>query len=156
MANPISRRQVVFEKWAALLLGTAIPATGLWVVLVAGGSVAALHVGIIDVTAAVVASWLIAMTFGSIAMAVGAATGRRGVARGIGAVVAVVAYLLSSLAELVRWLQHVRPISPWYHAVGVDPLGGGFQWLHLLILVVLMLGAGTAAVVSFDRRDLGT
>ena len=70
-----------------------------------------------------VASWLVATVFGTIALAVGAATGRRGLARGLGALAAVVAYLLSSLAEVVRWLEPVRPVSPWYHALGVDPLG---------------------------------
>jgi beta-exotoxin I transport system permease protein len=156
MANPISRRRVMLEKWGALLVGTAIPAVGLWVALTVGGSAVALHVAIVDLTAAVLASWLVAIVFGTIAMAVGAATGRRGVARGIGALVAVVAYLLSSLAELVGWLQHVRPVSPWYHAMGVDPLGSGLQPLHLLILVGLVLIVAVAAVASFDRRDLGT
>lgn len=156
MANPISRRRVVLEKWTALLLGTAIPAIGLWVALIAGRSAVGLHVTIGDLTAAVLASWLVAIVFGTIAMAVGAATGRRGVARGIGALVAVVAYLLSSLAELVRWLQHVRPLSPWYHAMGVDPLGHGLQSLHLFVLVVVVLVAAVTAAATFERRDLGT
>ncbi len=156
MANPVSRRRVVLEKWAALLVGTGFAAGGLWLALVVGASLVRLHVAISDLTAAVVASWLVAMVFGTIAMAVGAATGRRGVARGIGALVAVIAYLLSSLAELVSGLQHVRPVSPWYHAIAVDPLGSGFQVLHLLLLVAIVLVAAAAAVASFERRDLGT
>lgn len=156
MANPVSRRRVVLEKWGALIAGTAVAAGGLWLALVVGGPLVSLHVAIADLTAAVIASWLVAVVFGTIAMAVGATTGRRGIARGVGALVAVAAYLLSSLAELVGWLQHVRPVSPWYHAVGVDPLGRGFQMPHLLLLVAIVLVAAAAAVASFDRRDLGT
>jgi len=112
--------------------------------------------GVAALSAAVVASWLVAIVFGTIALGVGAATGRRGLARGLGALAAVVAYLLSSLAEVVRWLEPVRPVSPWYHALGVDPLNGGFQALHLLVLVAIILVAAAGAVVAFDRRDLGT
>ncbi len=156
MANPISRRRVVLEKEAALVVGTAIASAGLWLVLVVGDSLVGLHVAVADLTAAVFASWLVAVVFGTIATAVGAATGRRSVARGIGALVAVVAYLLSSLAELVHWLQYVRPVSPWYHAIGVDPLGAGFQILHLLFLAAIAVVAAGVALASFDHRDLGT
>ena len=156
MANPISRRRVVLEKWAALLVGTAIAAACLWLGLQIGGLLVDLHVGVTQLSAAVVASWLVAIVFGTLALTVGAATGRRGLARGIGALAAVAAYLISSLAELVRWLQHVRPISPWYHAIGVDPLGSGFQVIHMLVLVVTVLVFVAVAIVAFERRDLGT
>ena len=156
MANPVSRRRVVLEKWAALLVGTAVAAGSLWLTLLVGGPLVQLRVGVAALSAAVVASWLVATVFGTIALAVGAATGRRGLAGGLGALAAVVAYLLSSLAEVVRWLEPVRPVSPWYHALGVDPLGGGFQPLHLLVLVAIVILAAAGAVVAFERRDLGT
>jgi ABC-2 type transport system permease protein len=156
LANPISRRRVLLEKWAALLVGTALAAASLWLALVVGGGLVGLQVGTARLGAAVVASWLVATVFGTLALAVGAATGRRGLARGIAALAAVVAYLISSLAELVRWLQHLRPASPWYHAIGVDPLGGGLGALHVLVLVVMVGALIAAAVLAFDRRDLGT
>lgn len=156
MANPISRSRVVLEKCAALVIGTAIAAGSLWLALLVGARAVHLDVGVAELSAAAFASWLVATVFGTIAMAIGAATGRRGVARGIGALVAVTAYLLSSLAEIVRWLQHLRPISPWYHAIGVDPLANGFQPVHLLVLGGIVIVAVVLAVVSFDRRDLGT
>ena len=156
MANPISRRRVVLEKWAALLMGTVVAAACLWFGLQFGSLLVDLHVGVTRLGGAVVASWLVAVVFGTLALAVGAATGRRGLARGLGALAAVGAYLISSLAELVRWLQDVRPISPWYHAIGVDPLGSGFQAFHVMVLVVTTLVFEVVAIVAFERRDLGT
>jgi beta-exotoxin I transport system permease protein len=156
MANPVSRRRVVLEKWAAMLVGTALAAFSLWLTLLFGGPLVQLHVGVAALSAAIVASWLVATVFGTVALAVGAATGRRGLARGLGALAAVAAYLMSSLAEVVRWLEPVRPASPWYHALGVDPLGSGFQVVHLLVLVIIIVGAAFGALIAFDRRDLGT
>lgn len=156
MANPISRSRVVLEKWAALILGTALATGSLWLALLVGARFVHLDVGVAQLTAAALASWLVAIVFGTIALAIGAATGRRGIARGIGALVAVTAYLLSSLAEIVRWLQHIRPLSPWYHAIGVDPLAVGFQPIHLFVLIAIVGVAVAVAVASFDRRDLGT
>lgn len=156
MANPVSRRRVVVEKWAALLVGTAIAAAGLWLTLLIGGPLVRLDVAVAALSAAVLASWLLAVVFGTIALCIGAATGRRGLARGLGAAVAVVAYLLSSLSELVSALRPARPLSPWYHALGVDPLANGFQPVHVAILAAVLLAASALAVVAFDRRDLGT
>lgn len=49
----------------------------------------------------------------------------------------------------------VLPLSPWYHAIGVDPLTSGFLLGHLLVLVGMVMIAAVAAIMTFDRRDLG-
>jgi ABC-2 type transport system permease protein len=72
------------------------------------------------------------------------------------ALAAVVAYLLSSLPELVSWLRPARPLSPWYHALGVDPLSKGYRPLHLLVLLALVALCLGVAVLTFERRDLAT
>ena len=156
MANPVSRRRVVAEKWAALSVGVAVVATSLGVVIAVAGPAVSLHVGWGPLWASVVASGILALLLGSLALALGAATGRRGMARGVTAMVAVAAYLLSSLAGLVSWLRPVRWLSPWYHALGVDPMATGFRPFHLAVLVVLVAACAVAALVAFDRRDLGT
>ena len=154
MANPISRRRVVCEKWGALGMGIVMVAAGLTAGLVVGVLATGMHVKVVGLAAAVVSTTLLGVLFGSIALAVGAATGRRGAARGTAAALAVLAYLVSSLADLVAWLEPIRPLSPWYHALGVDPLTTGFSLLHIAVLVGLILLAGAVAVVTFDRRDL--
>ena len=102
-----------------------------------------------------VSTALLGILYGTVALALGAATGRRGVARGVAAALAVAAYLLSSLADLVGWLKPIRPASPWYHTLGVDPLAAGFLPLHLLVIVVMTAAVIGAAVTAFDRRNLG-
>lgn len=153
LANPLSRRRLVLEKWAALLVGVVLATAGLAAGLAVGIAAVGMDISWSAVGAALVASALLGLLFGTVALALGAATGHRGW-RGIAVVLAVVAYLLSSLADLVSWLRPLRPLSPWYHGLGVDPLGSGFQVGHLLVLVAMTAVAVVLAVVAYDRRDL--
>ena len=82
------------------------------------------------------------------------ATLRFGQRGGLGAVAVVAAYLVSSLAELVSWLRPLKTLSPWYHALGVDPLGTGWSPGHLAALVGGSLVLVLLGAALFDRRDL--
>jgi ABC-2 type transport system permease protein len=154
MANPISRARVVLEKWAAILVGVAVAGAGLGLGLAIGIPATNMHIGWQAVAAAVVATIVIGVVFGTTALAISAATGRRALARGLAAVLAVVAYLVSSLSDLVTWLGPVRPASPWYQALGIDPLTSGFQAWRLVALVILTAALAFLAVLAFQRRDL--
>ncbi|MDA8303324.1 MAG: hypothetical protein M0005_17720 [Actinomycetota bacterium] len=153
LANPVSRRRVVTEKWAALVAGLGLVSAVFLVVLAAGGPIVRLQVGTVELLAVVVSTALLGVLFGNLALTLAAATGRRGLARGMSAVLVVAAYLVTSLADLVSWFRPLRPLSPWYHAIGVDPLTLGFSW-HLLVLVGLTAALAFASVVTFERRDL--
>lgn len=156
LANPVSRSRIVVEKWAAMVVGILVVAASLGLVLVVLGPAVELHVGLGVLSAALVSTALLAILFGTLALALGAATGHRGIARGLAALAAVAAYLLSSLPDLVSWLRPGRPLSPWYHALGVDPMATGYRPLHLLVLLALIALFLAVAVSFFDRRDLAT
>lgn len=155
MANPIRRRRVVLEKWAAVCAGVAGVTAALGVVLGVGDAVLDLRVPADRLMAALVATGLLAVVFGTLALAVAAATGRRAVARGVTAAFAVASYLVSSLGGAVAWLRPVRPASPWYHTLGIDPIGNGFGAWHLAVVAVLTLCLAGLAAAAFERRDLG-
>lgn len=155
LANPISRRRVLAEKWVALLVGVAVASAGLGAGLGAGLVAFAMHIPATRVVAAVVATALLGLLFGTVALAIGAATGRRGLARGVAALLAVAAYLASTLAGLVGWLGPARAASPWYHTLGTDPLASGVDPWHFLLVAGMTLAVVAAGLVAFDRRDLG-
>jgi ABC-2 type transport system permease protein len=98
----------------------------------------------------------LALVFGMIALAVGAASGRRGLAIGVSAALAVATYVLNSLASLASWLEHVRWISPFYYYARSDPLRNGLDISDLLILLAIALVAACLAPIVFARRDLST
>ena len=114
-----------------------------------------LRVGVAGLVAAVASQTLLAVLFGGVAMAVGAATGRRGLATGVAAAAAVAAYLVHSLAPLAEALAWLQRLSPIWWATGNDPLQHGLGVGLLLPLAVL----GAVLAVGgrlFTRRDLAT
>jgi ABC-2 type transport system permease protein len=153
LAQPVSRTRVVLEKAAAIALLLAVLALAVFASVWLPASVFELDIGAGDVAAAVVAQYLLALAFAFIALLAGAATGSRSAALGIAAVLAVGAYLLDGLAQVVDALDSWRVLSP-FELVG-DPLREGLGW-GLLALAAIALVALAAAPPLFGRRDVAT
>ncbi len=156
LANPVSRRRVVVEKWLALASGVVALGVVLELLLGLIGPLFLLHLGWRQLSAEVVGTALFALFAGTLALAWGAATGSRGSARGVSAAVAVAMYLLSALALLVSALKPFQWASLWYHALGGDPLTTGFHYWHLGAVALVTAILLAAATLLFDRRDLTT
>ncbi|MEX2023594.1 MAG: ABC transporter permease subunit [Thermoleophilaceae bacterium] len=154
LANPLSRRRLVVEKLGALAGEIALLAIVLWLSLLVGVEIVGMDVSAAHLAAATTSAALLALAFGALALLVGAASGRRGVATGVAAATAVAAYLVNSLAALVDFLEPVKQSSPFYHYVASDPLHEGLALEHVVFLVALALVAAGLAAVAFDRRDL--
>ena len=156
LANPISRRRVVVEKWLALLAGVGALCLTLEVTLGLVGPLFKLHLGWRPLSAEILGLGLFALFAGTTAMAFAAATGGRGIARGAAAAITVAMYLLATLAQLVSALQPVQWASLWYQTLGNDPLTTGFHYWHLAAVVLVVTALLVATVELFDRRDLAT
>lgn len=152
---PVSRRRIVVEKWGAVMADVATLGLTLAITLVIGSTAFSLDVGIAQLLAACLATTALAAVFGSLALAVAAATGRTGLARGVAAASALASYLVSSLADLVDGLRPFRVLSPWYHALGIDPIASGFAVGHLALLGVIVGALTVGADYLYSRRDLG-
>ena len=155
VANPISRTRVLAEKFAALTVMAVL--LGLVVLggVLAGGPLVGLRVGVAGLVAAVASQTLLAVLFGGMAMAVGAATGSRGLAVGVGAAAAVAAYLVDSLAPLADALAWLQRLSPIWWATGNDPLQHGLG-VGLLLLLAGLLTLLAVGGRLFTQRDLRT
>ncbi len=154
-AAPISRVRSLLERYLALVVGVV------WLGIVTGvvslGLVTALgmEVGTAELAATTLGLTVFTIALASVAFAVGAATGRRVVALAVGAGVAVLAYMANALAPLMddgTWLERLSPFA-WY--LGNDPLVNGLSVGGMVALLALALVGLGAAVVTFDRRDLG-
>lgn len=153
LTAPVARWRVYAERLAALWLTVLLIVLTVSAVLLVMSATMDLGLSIAHLVAAGVGLWLFAGAFGTLAFAVGAATGRRGVALGVASGAAVMAYLFAYLGPLVDadWMESVSPYG-WY--TSNEPLTNGFDWpgLGLLAaLAVLLVGAGLA---RFVRRDL--
>jgi ABC-2 type transport system permease protein len=156
LANPISRTRVLLEKLGGLAAGTSLLGLSLYMTVVVLAPAVGLHVPYMRLAEATVAMVLVAVEFGAIAVLFGAATGRRGVARGTAAAIAASSYLLSSLSTMVGGLRPWRLASPYYHAIGTDPMRHGLDPVHWAVLIASTAFLALAAGWWFDRRDLAT
>ena len=101
-----------------------------------------------------VAMVLLGLDFGLVTMAVGAITGRRGTALGVGAGLAAASYLLSSLASTISSIRPGRYLSLFYWSAGNDQISRGVSAVDFAVLIVVGLAVLLAAVVAFRRADL--
>jgi ABC-2 type transport system permease protein len=154
LANPISRRRVALEKLAALFVEVAALGVVLFVALVVGAHAVTLETSAGHLAAATASAVMLAVSFGVIAMLLGAATGRRARASGITAALAVAAYVLNGLAPLVEALKPFRRVSLFYHYAASDPLRHGLDLSHATVLIVVGVVAAALVPIVFDRRDL--
>ena len=154
VANPLSRRRLVFEKLGALVLEIAFLGAVLWVALGVGTRVAGMEIGLTNLAAATLDATLLALLFGVLALLVGSAFGRRGLALAVSAAAAVLAYLVNALAAIVGALEPVQKLSPFYHYVAGDPLRQGLALDHVAVLALAAAALAALAPFVFDARDL--
>jgi ABC-2 type transport system permease protein len=101
-----------------------------------------------------VAVLLMGLDFGILTMAVGAFTGRRGTALGVGAALAAASYLVSSPSPVVSWIHPGRYVSLFYWSVGNDQISNGVSLGDYTVMIVFGLCALLATVIAFRRLDV--
>lgn len=154
LANPIRRWRIVLEKALGTGLFAAIVCTGVWIGLAATARLSTIDIALDHVAAALAGVWLLACSFGALALLIGALTGSRSAAIGIALGVTVVAFFVNALAPLSDVLEPWRPVSPYFHYLGYDPLTNGFDPGHAGVLAVVTVALVIAAAFAFERRDL--
>ena len=153
LVTPQSSARVVLEKALALVTCVAVLGVGLFAVTMICSVTIGMGIGFLDTLAGTLAMVLLGAEFGLLAVAVGAATGRRSLAVGVPGALAVAAYVLYVAGLLLTEVDPWQRLSPFHQAVVSGPLGGGFPpsflWLVLGSVVVTL-----AALPLLDRRDI--
>lgn len=138
---------------AVLLTGLLLLGTVLFAAVICCSLVFGMGIGIASAATASVAMVALAAPFGGLALAVGAATGRRLVAVTAGSVFAVAAYVLFAAARIVDAVRPWGPWSPFHQALADGPLGAGLRsgylWPGVAAIAFLLISAPV-----FDRRDI--
>lgn len=155
LAHPITRTRLLLEKFAGVTIVVLIVFAATWLATWIGAVAIDMGISAPAVGSATFSTMLLALAIGSVTYAVGAATGRKGLAMGVGAGLASVSWILYGIAPLVD-VPGLDQLTLWEHAVGGDPLVNGFDGHGSLVLLAITAIALTVAVVTFQRRDLGT
>lgn len=151
----VGRVRLLVERYLALVLGVVWLGAVVGLVSLALTSLLGMDIGRGALIGATVGLLLLVLALGSVTFAVGAATGRRALALAVGSGVTVLAYIADALAPLLEdgtWLERLSPFH-WY--LGNDPLVQGLHLPGAAALLALALVSLGAAVVAYDRRDLG-
>jgi ABC-2 type transport system permease protein len=153
VALPLSRRRLVLEKAAALVV-IALPMALATMAVILIGPHYQLHLGVWAVVGTTLTVVLLGVDFGLLALTVGTATGRRGAAIATASVLAAAAYLISSLAPVISWAHKVQYASPFYWAIGDNQLAGGPSATAILVLAVIAVVLLVAALAAIRRLDI--
>ncbi len=150
---PVSRARLAAEK-AATVVGVTLPTAVATVATVLIGRFYQVRIGIWPIVGTTLTVALLGVDFGILALAIGAATGRRGTAIGVTAAMTAISYLISSLSPVIGALHHLRTLSLFYWAVGQDQLDRGPSVPCIAVLTAVGIAALAAIVAAVQRLDI--
>jgi ABC-2 type transport system permease protein len=154
LAHPIRRLSLIASKATAIAAVVAMIAFGTWIGLIVGVAAAGGGITVGHMAALAVQLAFFGFATGAVAIAVGAGTGRRSLATGVGATVAILGWLINSFSPLVGAIEWLKYLSPFYYYAGHDPLTRGVDVTGVVVLGAVTLMLITIGIVGFERRDL--
>ncbi len=154
LANPISRRRVVIEKMAAMVVLTSVMGLLTFAGTLIGSLIGGLGMATENIAAVSLQVTLIGLTFGALALAISAATGQVKLAVFGSVGPALIFYLMNAFLPLSDSLAGYAKLSVFHYYSGGDPLVNGLNLGHAALLAGLTVVLVVAAVGLFDRRDL--
>ena len=154
LACPISRNRIVLEKTIPLVLFGGVVGFVTFGGVSIGSLVADLGMSIGNIASAAALQTLVGLVFGSLSLALSAATGRTSIAvyGAIGA--ALFFHLLNSLGALNDGIAALAWLTPFSYYLGSDPLNTGMDWADAAVLAALSVILIGLSFVLFQRRDI--
>lgn len=154
LSHPISRRRVFAQSAALVIVDAALFGLVIVVSLAIANPLADLQIAFTDMIGAVVGVALLGVVFGWMALAIGSATGSRGLALGLTGGLGALTYLAGNLSGLVDFLHWAKWVSPFWYATSGSPLDYGYVWWHALPLLGLSVVLFAMGMLRFERRNL--
>lgn len=156
LSRPVSRQRVFFEKYVAFTLAVLFASIAFYAGAVIGGWVLGEPVEYQVFAECMFMVFLLSLALGSITYALGAITGKSGIAGIIVGVYALVAYLLASLSTATDIVDTLSYGSLFRYAAAPDVVADGLNAAHIVILLGVAAVSVLVGVVAFVRRDLKT
>lgn len=152
---PVSRGRLLLRRYAALVIGLAAVAAVTLLVTWAMAEAMEMEVPFGRILAAHTGVLLLGLFFGTVTMAVGAATGRKGPGMAVTGVWAVLGYVAVTAGQSVDALAWLKWLSPFHYYGSGQPLYNGLPVGDYLVLAGATAVLALTAVLAFDRRDVG-
>ena len=154
LGNPKSRTNVLVSKAASMVLLVGLGSLALWgaAPLVAG--ILDVRMGGMQIGPYALHLFVNALFYGFLAMAIGAWTGRRGLASGVSAGVMALGFVAVGIFPIIEGWENVSKVFPWHYFDSGQPVINGIQWGDLAVLVGAIVVLAAIALVGVNRRDL--
>jgi ABC-2 type transport system permease protein len=153
LANPVTRVRVAVERYIAAMLNVIIVALVASAVLVGLGPVFELDIPVSNYIGACAAVTCFAILHGTIAFAVGAIMGGRGMAIAVSSAIAVGGFILFGLVS-GDVLEPLRFITPWWWYLSRNILARGLSPEAIGLPLGLSAALFAVGVNRFAARDL--
>lgn len=151
---PISRSKIITAKWLAIVIicGVASFATVLGVEL--GTLVIQKTLDQQVLVRLGLFTWLMSVALATIIFAIGMSTGKRSLTTGIGIIVAIGSFLVSTFAASVEWLKDYEWLSLFHYFPATDIAKGAVEWSNVVVYAAITIIFLALTFVSFPRRDI--
>jgi ABC-2 type transport system permease protein len=154
LAQPVTRTQIIVEKFAAAAVLIGVVVTALFLTLLVLDPLVDLGFDLAGLFGANVTLGLFALLFCALALAVGAISGNRGLTVGVSAGVTAALFFVHGLAPLVDSMAWLAELTPFHWLQDPDPLANGLDALAVLIFAAVTAVLLAVAVWGFNRRDI--
>lgn len=154
VALPISRSKIIFAKWISIVIICFIASLA---------TVLGVELGMIAIQTWVdqevllrlgLFTWLLVTTIATLIFAIGLSTGKRAITTGVGIIVAIGSFLLTTFAQAVDWLKDYEWLSIFHYFPAVDIAKGTVRWEDIAVYVSLILISLVVTLFVFPRRDI--
>lgn len=153
LVSPLPRWSVLLQKAVGLAAGVALLAVVTALATLLGSAVGDLAIPWDEAVVGAAAMGLLGLYAGWLALAVGAATGHRGVAMAAAGLVLVGGYLLHIVGAILARVEPWRVVSPFTQAIDEGPIGTVVPW-GFATLAVTAAAFLVLALPLFERRDV--
>ena len=155
MAQPVSRVSLYLSKAASLtVISLLMVFFGVFGTIALVGPWVSITVGLADLFAICFHLFVFVLFAGFLALAAGAASGRKGLGVALASADFALGFLIESLGRSIDWLGRLRPLSPWRWYSSSQPLSNGIDWGDCGVLVGSALAVLCLGAWLFNRRDL--
>ncbi|MBI5289430.1 MAG: ABC transporter permease subunit [Chloroflexi bacterium] len=154
LAQPVSRRSVILQKLAAIILGLAIIIFGGYAGFLVSVPTVDIAVSLADIAVACANMLPIVIFFFALSLWAGAVAPNRGMAAGVVIAVTTATYFVFTLANGVESLEPVRYATPFYYYGAGLPLVYGIVWWHVGLLLSVSGVLVLLTLRTFERRDV--
>ncbi|WP_062389685.1 ABC transporter permease subunit [Demequina iriomotensis] len=151
---PRSRTRVLASKGLAALTIALVVNLLAWAgyllaILAFGESASGVNIG-----AATLHVTAVALLYGAVAFALGAATGHQRLASGVATAFLVLSFFASGLLPMIDGGEDWAKIFPWYYINAANPLVDGADWAQVLVLLGIAAALVVVGWAAYVRRDL--